>query len=182
MAPEMIEEFAREFHAELNRQARDGERQATELKRELTAIEKKIATMIDAIEAGGFNRSIKDRLDLLEARKRELVDTLAATTPTTTVRIHPNLAVLYRRRVEDLERLFEDDTTRDEAFQIVRSLIDRVVLTPTDDGLAAELHGDLAGILALCDTQNRKRPTAEAVRRQLSVVAGAGFEPATFRL
>ena len=89
------------------------------------------------------------------------------------VRIHPNLATIYRHKVEALEKLFEDEATRDEAFQIVRSLIDRIVLTPTDDGLAAELHGDLAAILALCEAQNDRRPTAKAVRRQLSVVAGA---------
>ena len=76
-------------------------------------------------------------------------------------------------------RLFEDETTRDEAFAIVRSLIDRVVLTPTDEGLTAELHGDLAGILTLCDTPKSRRPTADTVGRQLSVVARAGLEPAT---
>jgi len=33
---------------------------------------------------------------------------------------------------------------RGEAGEILRVLIERVVLTPTHDGMRAELHGDLA--------------------------------------
>ncbi|MCH2516452.1 MAG: recombinase family protein, partial [Dehalococcoidia bacterium] len=53
-----------------------------------------------------------------------------------------------------------------------------------DSGLDAELHGDLAAILALCNTDDPKkqRPGSEEPGRQLSVVAGVGFEPTTFRL
>ncbi len=35
-----------------------------------------------------------------------------------------------------------------EASDALRALIEKVVLTPEPDGLAAELHGDLAMILA----------------------------------
>ena len=58
----------------------------------------------------------------------------------------------------------------------------------------AELHGDLAEILALGDPAgltverrraaaiNEERPRTDVRGRQLSVVAGTGFEPVTFRL
>ena len=76
-----------------------------------------------------------------------------------------------------------------EAAEIVRSQIERITLTPGEDGgLEVELYGDLARILQLCEAGERthKRPRTNVPGRhalgRLSVVAGAGFEPATFRL
>ena len=64
----------------------------------------------------------------------------------------------------------------------MRSLIDKIALTPDGDVLKAELHGDLATILVFCGDGIKKLPGAEAPGSQLSVVAGGGFEPPTFRL
>lgn len=67
-----------------------------------------------------------------------------------------------------------DPAINTEVAEIPRSLIDRVVLSPARDardGLAAELHGDLAMILAVCNPGNggkRKLPavgTASGVKR-----------------
>jgi hypothetical protein len=82
-----------------------------------------------------------------------------------------------------------------EAAATLRELIEQVVLTPdaeAADGLRAELHGDLAVLLAFsaAEAPPRKlsRRTGSAmpgtsVRGGLpSVVAGTGFEPVTFRL
>ena len=69
--------------------------------------------------------------------------------------------------------------------------IDRVVLTPSPAGagLSAGLHGELAGVLAVCEgaaqmgkAQTHERPGSFEPGRRVSVVAGAGFEPAAFRL
>jgi site-specific DNA recombinase len=67
-----------------------------------------------------------------------------------------------------------------------------VVLVPRIEakGLDAVLHGDFARILQLCEaaeeksgSRKRKLPGQdEPPGSQVSVVAGAGFEPATFRL
>ncbi len=77
----------------------------------------------------------------------------------------------------------------------LRELIEKVVLTPNaeaPDGLRAERHGDLAVLLALVMAD---APPRRSGRRGgsttagtsvpgglLSVVAGTGFEPVTFRL
>jgi hypothetical protein len=78
---------------------------------------------------------------------------------------------------------------RDEAAEVLRELIEKVVLLPRagDKGLDAVLHGDLAQILQLCaaaDQKNggRKRKLPGQGRTGESVVAGEGFEPSTFRL
>lgn len=77
---------------------------------------------------------------------------------------------------------------------MLRSLIDRIVLTPKPCGkeYAIDLHGDLAGILSLAAGKTNKigenDPMVQQVRdmndleydESVTMVAGAGFEPMTF--
>ena len=109
------------------------------------------------------------------------------------VRLHPNMAAIYRTRVRELvasladadpERLFE-------AREAVRALVDRIVLTASPEDPAAptvDLEGALAGLLALATARegvgpntNKAAPLPEAALQSV-LVAGAGFEPAAFRL
>ncbi|SCY93436.1 hypothetical protein [Microvirga guangxiensis] len=80
--------------------------------------------------------------------------------------MHPNLAAVYRKKVEDLETLLEDAAHKDEAMELIRSLVDKIVLTPKEGGgVDALLHGDLARILALSSisAEEAKLPRAVAV-------------------
>ena len=54
------------------------------------------------------------------------------------------------------------------------------VLSSTEGGLDIDLHGDLAGILSLATA--KKGADQGPDLQQVKMVAGAGFEPATFRL
>ena len=45
-----------------------------------------------------------------------------------------------------------------------------------------ELYGELAALLKLGTEPKNEHPEAESERVQITMVAGAGFEPATFRL
>jgi hypothetical protein len=88
---------------------------------------------------------------------------------------------LYRRKVADLAAALEQPGTREEAFLILRSLVETVHLVPDNGALRVEIRGELAGILALADS---KKPAAD-IRdglEQIKMVAGVGFEPTTFRL
>ena len=49
--------------------------------------------------------------------------------------IHPNLAEVYRQRVERLHEALNDPSTRDEAFELIRSLIEEIRLVPEDSRL-----------------------------------------------
>ena len=99
----------------------------------------------------------------------------------------------------ELEHALNEPELRTEAAEILRALIERVVLTPDEtapDRLRAELRGDLAMILQaaagaepaaccgarLLGARNEKLPGTGVLGSQLSVVAGTGFEPVTFRL
>ena len=74
------------------------------------------------------------RLDQLENRKTELERELAATLPTPP-RFHPKLAELYRNKVARLHVALAEIGERDEALAILRSLIDRVVVSEPEGPL-----------------------------------------------
>jgi site-specific DNA recombinase len=126
-----------------------------------------------------------NRLADLE-KQQKLLEARLSEAPPSTVRLHPRLAEVYAEKVQQLEHALNDPAIRTEAADLLRSLIDRIELRPRDEGqgIAATLHGDLAQILALCDDPGRKQklPKTRASGSQLSVVAGVGFEPTTFRL
>ena len=90
---------------------------------------------------------------------------------------------IYERHVEGAE------SKRFEAAEVIRSLIEAILLVPEGGELKIDVRGDLAGILAIA--LERKKPASRAGSSkaatpcgvsQFQLVAGAGFEPATFRL
>ena len=58
-------------------------------------------------------------------------------------------------------------------------IVDEIRLIPVDGQLGVYLVGNLAAILDLCA---KKSPGSLETGVQITLVAGAGFEPATFRL
>ena len=178
LAPELVREFTDEVERALEARSRDAERQRRTLDREAVAVNRKIAAMLKAIEDGLYNSSMKERMATLEAEKIAIqarLDQLGAPPP---VRLHPNLSAVYEEKVARLAEALNVPETRAEAGEIIRSLIERIVLTPEGERLKAELYGDLAGILALCEGARQGAGGGSEV----SVVAGGGFEPPTFRL
>ena len=69
--------------------------------------------------------------------------------------LHPNMAGHYRAQVARLAEALGAEENRAEAADILRSLIERITLTPNAEGkLDIDLYGDLAGILS--HAANRK--------------------------
>jgi len=177
MAPELVAEFVRAFQEEVNAAVRTAAQRRGELQRELESVERKMSGVMKAIEDGMYSPALKERMRELEARKGELAAGLAQPSQAPAVALHPNLSEIYRRKVAELEAALNDDSIKSEASEILRSLIDKVVLTPAPDApnnLHAELHGDLASILSLCESGGRKQKLsgAGAPESQLSLVAG----------
>ena len=140
--------------------------------------------MIAVIEDGGYVRGMVDRLRELEARQDELNERLSAV-PADLPDIHPNIADIYRRRVARLADALDHPEDRDAAASAIRGLIERIVLTPSEKWaeMDAVLHGDLGTILEWTGNGAEKKKTDTPVSgMSVSVVAGVGFEPTTFRL
>ena len=89
--------------------------------------------------------------------------------------LRPNLAEGCRRKVADLQAAIEDPRLHDEAVELIRSLIDQVVLMPDGERLDISLKGELAGILALCNGARKTKPgtvSGVGLAEQLVMVAG----------
>jgi len=173
MAPELVEEFVRAVQKELNLQRREDNALHDAKKRELAEVTRKLNGVIDAIADGLRAPGLQQRLNELEARRVHLEQGLA-TEPTTPVRLHPNLAQVYRRQVERLQDALNEPDIRDEALQILRGLIDRVAIGPAENGLEVEIVGEIAKMVELGIGNTAKRATLdEMMTRSVKVVAGA---------
>jgi site-specific DNA recombinase len=129
-----------------------------------------------------LNASVKDKLTELEQRKSALEAEIADLGEEEPVQLHPGLSVVYRIKVADLAEALNAPDTRDEAAQMIRSLLTQVRLIPEEDGHAIELVGALAAILALGEAKTQKPRARGLGAKAITLVAGVGFEPTTFRL
>ena len=151
-------------------------------RKEQADVDRRVAALIAVIEDGGYVRGMVDRLSELEARQDELNERLSAA-PADLPDIHPNIADVYRRRVALLAVALDHPGDRDAATAAIRNLIDLIVLTPGKKWgeMDAVLHGDFGTILEWAGGGNGNVDTS-APEMSVSVVAGVGIEPMTFRL
>jgi site-specific DNA recombinase len=172
MTGKEVETFIAAFHAELNAQraARTAGRAGQE--RELAEVRRKLDGLIDAIAEGMRAPGLQQRLDELEARRAALEQALSEEAPPL-VRLHPNLAQVYRAKVERLHEALADPGLRDEALGILRGLIERVVIHPAQDGFQVEIVGEIVRMVEL-SLDAKKAALSEEAACSVKVVAGAG--------
>ncbi len=148
----------------------------------LKIVDRSLAEIVSVIEGGGYTRTLLDRIRELEAEQDRLRQRLAeAEAPPPDV--HPNIAELFRRKVERLAEALDHPEDRREAAEALRTVIAGITLRPGAERgeLHATLHGDLGTILGWLGAKASK-PSSETRACMSSVVAGTGFEPVTFRL
>ena len=63
--------------------------------------------------------------------------------------LHPAMAEIYRRKVVEMAETLNRDDRRVEAAAILRGLIERIELQPSEKRYEILLRGDLAGILRI---------------------------------
>ena len=95
--------------------------------------------------------------------------------------LHPRMADVYRERVTTLCQALEHEDSRLGATTAIRELIEAILLEPDGEQLKITLKGDLAGMLSASGDSKRSPDTSDLLV-QIQMVAGAGFEPATFGL
>ena len=122
------------------------------------------------------------KVAIYAARREELKAKLEAVADPPPL-LHPEMAGIYRAKVTELARALQDPDSRSEATEALRGLVDAIVLTPAADRseLGIELRGNLAAMLG-ATVQTKRSPESDDLSLQVSLVAGAGFEPATFGL
>ncbi len=179
---ELLEEFTAEFRRELARLRKARTSDQSRQRQELVEVERSIERCVDYVVSGdGPPGAIRRKLEGLEARKRDLEAILSPSARDNVVEFHPNLPELYRKKVANLADLLADERSRPEAMDAIRSLIDKIEVRPGPKRGESDvtLIGVLAGILELSQTNTAaRRPSGGTCL----LVAGAGFEPAAFRL
>jgi DNA invertase Pin-like site-specific DNA recombinase len=203
MDPEAVAVFCEAYTAERNRLAAATTNNRSGLEKELATVKRDHAKLVDAIIAGVPAEQVKDKMNALDARRKELEAQIAqADASPAPVRLHPTLSQTYRERVAVLIRGLAEVEGMEEAREAIRGLIEKIVLTPRADGtgLTVDLHGALASLLLLATGApvHRVARMAAGGRNDKSsagaelqgvdmieesvLVAGTGFEPVTFRL
>jgi hypothetical protein len=86
--------------------------------------------------------------------------------------LHPRMADLYRTKVEELPASLQREEARQEASEMLRGLIDAIVLTPEKGQLRIELRGNLAAMLTAAE-QTKRSPETGDLHVPVQLVAGA---------
>ena len=177
LAPDVVAEAVDVYRIERQRLATEHRKRRNDLTRELAAVDRKIKHVLDMVMDGHPDRKTLGRqLGELESEQDRINAELAAGADASPVVLHPQAAQRYRDKVAQIhEALTKGNSASREAIAILRELIDHILVTPTERPAPVELRvvGNLAALLV-----ENTPETGVAV----SVVAGAGFEPTTFRL
>ena len=205
MDDELCDEFCRQYTKRMNELRAQHNASLNGFRAEATKLERERQQIIKSISDGVPGELLRDRAVYVQTRRTEL-ETILASTKEETVLFHPNMANRYHMEIRNLVATLSDPHTKQQAAMVLRSLIDRVVLTPKPDGkgLSIDLIGDLAGILSIAtkrdrdaiaadlsklqpvqhdasddiaeETQDSKKPQKSAVSANFqAMVAGAGF-------
>ena len=182
--PALLAEFVSEYQLEWNRLQTSIKTNRAAVEGELKAIRSSIDKIVQAISEGMFHKSMKAKLNDLEVREVEMVAKLASMADEEPILLHPSLAKVYEAKIHDLADSLNDEATKPRAIELLRGLLVKMRVHPDElasGGHSIELYGELASILALVETRNDE-PHLFTGGVSVTVVAGVGFEPTTFRL
>ena len=178
---EYLDQFTAEFQKEVDRLRKTTASELSLKKKRLTDVTRQIDRIVDHIVNGTDTKSITSKLVDLEAEKESLEVALSEHEEESSVVPIHNIGQVYRAKIRQLTDGLSDPAIRLRAIEAIQSLIDHIKVTPTNTGFDVELHGELGAIMEVVDQKDR-RPAGLTAGRSLSVVAGVGFEPTTFRL
>jgi DNA invertase Pin-like site-specific DNA recombinase len=172
MDPALFKLFVTEFTAEWNRQQANAGAEIAQKRGDLDRAKAQISHLLDALMNGTPAAMVNDRLKELDSR-RVLLEGQLANAVAPAPRLHPNLAEVYRQKVEALQQALASDDAA-QARELLRGLVDAIVLVPEDGALRVEVRGALAAILAISGAAHSKGPgiSAEALSLQIKMVAG----------
>lgn len=155
--PRRIELYVATF-IETQRVARAaGRRQSSDLERKLAATRRAIERLVDAIVEGTPAAAVRDRMTSLESERLALEAQLAdIASDDKVVTLHPGAAERYRVLVEQLTAKSVEG--RQGHFDEVRRLIDRIVISPTENKkpVEIEVYGAFAELLTISSGQAPK--------------------------
>ncbi|SFH52658.1 Recombinase zinc beta ribbon domain-containing protein [Palleronia marisminoris] len=188
--------FAQQFAAEVDRLMATSPDDATaaraELETRLRKMEATIDRLLDRLEGEEASESLMSRLKTREAERDALRQELAETANPQPIVLptRGELEAIYRAQVERLEGLLTGSDHMVAANALLRELLGEVRVKgdpEARDGTAIEIRREASRIFQpvgqpVGETQKSAPWGAGLSLIQISLVAGVGFEPTTFRL
>ena len=174
---ETMTAFTEAFHAEVKRRQTNTSSQKTVVQKELLKVETDIKRCVDLLlHSDTPMESIRNTIEELEVQKRTLTLELSQQSEEEKIVLHPNIGELYARKIGDLKSLIQNEATKNQATEIIRSLTDKIVVSPTGQRGRSDvvLHGALASILAYANDTAQSGAVSSSIGRVLLVV-GVGF-------
>ena len=163
----------------------------------LPRLDKEKENIVQAIKDGVPASMVKDELERVVKRQKELVAQMESGDDEPRPLIHPTMSRRYKNEIYVLTKALSTGESS-EAREQVRGLVEKIVLSPKndDDGLSIDLYGDLAGILRIASEDKSMKEKGKIEKRlesmtandnhnfepSVQLVAGVGFEPTTFGL
>ncbi len=181
MTETAIAQFRKDYARHLKEQSQASSTRVERRTARLKALETVRLNYKQAIAEGGFSPTIQEGLTETEAEIAALKQATEAESGNV-LQIPPDLGARYRAYVEDLARTLSGGDVVGRASEELHRLIHRITVR-WDAAMMVhrlDLEGDLVVMLGKADTQNAPAYQRGAV--SLHLVAGAGFEPAAFRL
>jgi hypothetical protein len=172
MRQDFFEEFCREFAKEMNRLRMERGAGINAAKRELARIETRRKKLIDLVLDDQLPASEAKEELLANAKRREELEGQLKVSDEPPPLLHPSMADLYRSKVEELASALQSEDTRLQASEMLRGLIDSIVLIPEDGQLRIELRGNLAAMLTAAQKTTRSPESGDLVV-PVQLVAGA---------
>ena len=151
MQDELVEIFCEEYTNHMDMLHKKQNSAQMHYKSEQAKLEKEKENIIQAIKDGLPGSMFKDELEKLECRTNELKSLTSDQSGPKKAVVQPCMASRYRKGIGNLRKLLNKDSARAEASHHLRTLIDKIVLTPKNGNkdLSIDLYGDLAGILSI---------------------------------
>lgn len=143
--PDMLREFSAAFYQEIEREKKAYQASAHDHEKRLRENQKQIDGILKAVEDGMYHPALKERLTTLE-REKEGICAAMLRKPYSVVELQPSMGDMYRGKIEGLTDVLRG-SDRQEAINILRSIVHSVIVTPTADGMDIELQGKLRQII-----------------------------------
>lgn len=155
MDKDLTDEFCREYTAHMNRLRSEANAQITLNRAALEKVERDMEKMLKAVLEGLSVKYAQEQLEAMQLRKDALEKALDAKEEVPLF-MHPSMAMRYAESIRTLLASLNDPDHRDEAAKSIRTLVDKIILTPNADrsALVADMKGDLAAILSLAGAKS----------------------------
>jgi len=171
MNPELIKIFCEEYTTHINQLRQTRNATIHRYRKELQKLAAEKEKLIEAIKNGVPASEIIEPLNEIIERRTELENYLERNEEAP-VLLHPNMSQRYQNEVETLKESLNRKESRTEAAELLRGLINQIVLTPKACATeyAIDLHGDLAGILTVAAGKRQKIGDSDPLLQQVKMM------------